>query len=409
MVRLRSRWVQLLLCDVPRDLSRVSAQLPPIDAGLAERLHAEAARLAGLRGWSPRTLSLARGACGSCMAVHGPGEPVRASTVRQLTARNMPFPHLIDVLAAAGVLDDDRPDSLAVWLDAQLAGLPAQIRAELDTWLGLLRHGGPRRRPRTRTDDRREHLQHPDIPHRRSAAGTPRCGRSPATTSPPGWPGGPAGRGPGTPARCAACSRVLKAEQLVFANPARGVRISRRNPSVPAPLPSHLLTATAAAALDNPALRVVVALIGVHALLPGQIRHLRLDQVDLASRRLDPRGLDRPLDEFTASAVRGYLTFRNQRWPATTSPYLLVTRKTAHTGQPVSEFWMTRLFRGLPVTAEQLRDDRIVEEALSGRADPLHLAAVFGFGPRTGLRYAQAAHPTAEPADTNTSPALPGT
>ena len=52
---------------------------------------------------------------------------------------------------------------------------------------------------------------------------------------------------------------------------------------------------------------------------------------------------------------------------------------------------MSRLFRGLPVTADQLRDDRIVEEALAGRADPLHLAAVFGFGPRTGLRYAQAA------------------
>ena len=141
----------------------------------------------------------------------------------------------------------------------------------------------------------------------------------------------------------------------------------------------------------------------MHALLPGQIRHLRLDQVDLPGRRLDPGGLDRPLDEFTATAIRGYLAFRNQRWPATTSPYLLVTRKTAHTGEPVSRFWMNRLFRGLPVTAEQLRDDRIVEEALAGRADPLHLAAVFGFGPRTGLRYAQAASHTAEPAGTSTS------
>ena len=82
---------------------------------------------------------------------------------------------------------------------------------------------------------------------------------------------------------------------------------------------------------------------------------------------------------------RSYLDFRNQRWPATTNPYLLVTRKTAHTGQPVSVFWMNRLFRRLPVTAAQLRDDRIVEEALAGRADQLHLAAVFGFGPRTGL------------------------
>jgi hypothetical protein len=143
---------------------------------------------------------------------------------------------------------------------------------------------------------------------------------------------------------------------------------------------------------------VVVALAGVHALLPGQIRHLRADQVDLPGLRLDPDGLDRPLDEFTADAIRGYLDFRGSRWPATTSPYLLVTRKTAHSGEPVSLFWMDRLFRRLPVTAEQLRDDRIVEEALAGRADPLHLSAVFGFGPRTGLRYVQAVGTTAEPA-----------
>ena len=136
---------------------------------------------------------------------------------------------------------------------------------------------------------------------------------------------------------------------------------------------------------------------GVHALRPDQMRRLRLDQVDLAGRRLDPGGLDHPLDEFTVSAIRSYLGFRNQRWPATTSPYFLVTRKTAHTGEPASRFWMNRLFRGLPVTAEQLRDDRIIEEALAGRPDPLHLAAVFGFGPRTGLRYAAAAQDSTEP------------
>jgi len=126
------------------------------------------------------------------------------------------------------------------------------------------------------------------------------------------------------------------------------------------------------------------------------VRRPGLDQIDLPGRRLDPGGLERPLDEFTATAIRGYLAFRSQRWPATTNPFLLVTRKTAHTGEPVSRFWMTTLFRGLPVTAGQLRDDRIIEEALAGRADPLHLAAVFGFGPRTGLRYAQAARDVAE-------------
>ena len=392
MTRLRPGWVQPLLCDALRDLSRASAQLPPLDPGLARRAHAEAGRLAEMRGWSPRTLSLTQRGLRILVAVHGPGEPVRASTVRQLTARNMPFPHIIDVLAAVGALEDDRPDTLAVWLDEQLAGLPAQIRAELETWLSLLRHGGPRRRPRSRRTIVR------DISSIRTfladAGARYSTLRQVTGNDIAAWLAGrPGWSRPQDASTLRSLFGILKAERLIFSNPARGVRVSRRNPSVPAPLPAHVVTTTAEAAKDDPALRVAVALAGVHALLPGQIRHLRLDQVDLPGRRLDPGGRDHPLDEFTATAVRGYLGFRNQRWPATSNPFLLVTRKTAHTGEPVSRFWMNRLFRGLPVTTEQLRDDRIVEEALSGRADPLHLAAVFGFGPRTGLRYAQAARP----------------
>ena len=49
---------------------------------------------------------------------------------------------------------------------------------------------------------------------------------------------------------------TLKAERLIFANPTRGIRVGRRNPSVPAPLPAHLLAETAAAARDDPAVRV---------------------------------------------------------------------------------------------------------------------------------------------------------
>jgi len=358
--RLRTGWVQLLLCDAPRDLSHVSSQLPPLDPSLAERVHAEAERLAGLRGWSPRTLSLVRRGLRILLAAHGPGEPVRASTVRQLTARNMPFPHITDVLAAVGALDDDRPDTLAAWLDEQLAGLPGQIRAETDAWLNVRRHGGPRCRPRSRRtigrDVRTIRSFLDDAGARYSMLR--QVTRNDITT----WLASRPGRSrPQEASTLRSLFGTLKAERLVFVNPVRGVHVSRRNPSVPAPLPADLVTATAAAAKDNPALRAAVALAGVHALLPGQIRHLRLDQVDLPGRGLDPGGLDRPLDEFTATAILGYLDFRNQRWPV------------------------------LPVTAEQLRDDRIIEEALAGRADPLHLAAVFGFGPRTGLRYAAAA------------------
>jgi hypothetical protein len=311
-VRLRSRWVQLLLFDLPRDLSRVSAQLPPVDAGLAELPEAEAGRLAELRGWSPRTLSLTQRGLRILMAVHGPDEPVRASTVRQLTARNMPFPHITATLAAVGALEDDRPDTLAVWLDEQLAGLPAQIHAELDTWLGLLRHGGPRRRPRSRRTIVR------DIYSIRTfltgIGGRYSTLRQVTRDDVTGWLASRPGRSrPQDASTLRSLFGTLKAEQLIFANPTRGIRVPRRNPTVPTPLPPQLITATAAAARGDPALRAVVALAGVHALLPGQIRHLHIDQIDLASRRLDPGGLDRPLDEFTASAIRGYLDFRDQR------------------------------------------------------------------------------------------------
>jgi integrase len=396
MTRLRPGWVQPPLFDAPRDLSRASSQLPPLDPGLARRAHAEAGRLAGMRGWSPRTLSLTQRGLRILLSVHAPGEPVRASTVRQLTARNMPFPHITHVLAATGMLDDDRPDTLAAWLDGQLAGLPPQIRDELDAWLSLRRNGGPRRRPRSRRTIVR------DISSIRTFLTDAGTGYSTLRQITPdditAWLAGRPGRSrPQDASTLRSLFSTLKAERLIFANPARSIHVSRRNPSVPAPLPANLIATAAAAAKDDPALRAVVALAAVHALLPGQIRSLRLDQVDLPGRRLDPGGLDHPLDEFTVSAIRGYLDFRNQRWPATTSPYLLVTRKTAHTGDAVSRFWLNRLFRGLPVTAGQLRDDRIVEEALARRSDPLHLAAVFGFGPRTGLRYAAAARDSAEP------------
>jgi hypothetical protein len=397
-VAARRRWVQPLLCDAPRDLSRVISQLPPADPGLAERLQAEAGRLAELRGWSPRTLSLTRRGLRILAAVHGPGEQVRASTVRQLTARNMPFPHIIDVLAHVGALEDDQPDTLALWLDGQLTGLPDQIRTELGAWLGILRHGSPRRRPRSRRTIVRDiYSIRTFLAHVGARYSTLRQVTRDDITA---WLASRPGRSrPQDASTLRSLFGILKAQQLIFANPVRGIRVGRRNPSVPAPLASHLLSMTAAAADDDPALRVVVALAGVHALLPGQIRHLRTDQVDLPGLRLDPDSLDRPLDEFTAAAIRSYLDFRATRWPATASSYLLVTRKTAHTGGPVSSFWMNRLFRDLPVTTEQLRDDRIVEEALAGRADPLHLAAVFGFGPRTGLRYASAARDSTLPTD----------
>jgi hypothetical protein len=45
----------------------------------------------------------------------------------------------------------------------------------------------------------------------------------------------------------------------------------------------------------------------------------------------------------------------------------------------------------LPVTMQQLRQDRLLEVAAHCDGDPMHLAAMFGIGPQSSLRYARAA------------------
>ncbi|MEV5707515.1 hypothetical protein [Actinoallomurus sp. NPDC052274] len=64
------------------------------------------------------------------------------------------------------------------------------------------------------------------------------------------------------------------------------------------PLPAAALPEVASATAEDVVLRLVVALTGVHALRPAQIRLPRFDQVNLPDRRLDLDGTDRLLEEF---------------------------------------------------------------------------------------------------------------
>ncbi|MDP4511808.1 hypothetical protein [Nonomuraea turcica] len=83
-----------------------------------------------------------------------------------------------------------------------------------------------------------------------------------------------------------------------------------------------------------------------------------------------------------------WLHHRDQRWPDTANPHLIVNQQTAMTTRAVSENWLTETCRGLTATLEALRVDRQLEEALTHNGDPLHLAAVFGIDDTTAIRYA---------------------
>jgi hypothetical protein len=131
-------------------------------------------------------------------------------------------------------------------------------------------------------------------------------------------------------------------------NPATRIRLGKREHPVWQPLTAaHLAEAVAVA--TTPAARLCVVLAAVHAARPGAIRALRLDDVDLASRRLRLGGTGRPMGELTA-----YLTS----------------------------------LRGLPATLDRLRIDCQLAEAIATGFDPLNLAEVFGISEHTAIRYA---------------------
>jgi integrase len=386
-------WWQPPLFDLPPDLRRVSSLDPPHDPDQAAVMLARAESMAELRGWNARTLGQARRGLRIIAAAHRRGEPIKATTVQQLTSMRLSALRVHEVLADLGLVIEDRPDSLGAFLDRQLDPLPAPIHAEVDVWLDVQRHGDSRRRARARsTVTTRVYLILPFLIQCADRYATLRqVTRDDITT----WLADHTSR-----AQAASALRslfgVLKQKKMVFADPTRSVHTGRIVATIPTPIPADDRQTTADATRENTILGVIVALAGVHALHPRQIRTLRLSDVDLPNRRLRAGSTDRPLDEHTARAVDDYLT---------SNPHLLVTRRSAHGTEPVSSYWLLKQLRGLPVTTQRMREDRVIEEGVATRADPLHIAAVFGVSVGTALRYATAASDTLTAATRHPEPA----
>lgn len=135
----------------------------------------------------------------------------------------------------------------------------------------------------------------------------------------------------------------------------------------------------------------MVALAGVHAARAADMLALRLDDVDLGSRRIIIAGRARLLDDLTHRLLLDWLCHRAARWPDTANPHLLVNHITATTTAPASGQSASLILHRQAATLERLRIDRILEEALACGGDLLHLASVFGLDTKTAIRYADSA------------------
>lgn len=388
----RPGWVQLPLPgsdEITRvyrpgrvDLRRGAA---PDNPWLAWALHL-AHTIAEARGWAPVVRRTMQRTLVMLLADHQPGERLRASQIRTaVNQHSANLDHIVEILTSMQVIDDDRPPPLEFWLPTRLPDAADAIRRDTLAWARFLRDGGPRSRPRDPSTVR-SYLMAVEKPlelwssrydHLREVTRDDVAGylatltghhRSETTTA------------------LRSLFRWAKRTNVVFRNPTAGIRPPRKQTTVIQPLHPDEIEASVRAA-TSPQARLYVALAAVHAARPGQIRALRLDDVDLSNRRITIAGHERPLDDLTHRLVREWLELRRRRWPNTANPHLLINRETALGHGAASAAWILNL-RHLPATVERLRIDRQLEEALATGGDPLHLAAVFGISDTTAVRYA---------------------
>jgi site-specific recombinase XerD len=354
------------------------------------RAQREARRWGEARGWTHWVANDVDRALVILLSGHTDGEEVRYSQMfPALRAHGLSVGRTAEILNLVGLLDDDRACQFDAWLDRKLTDVTAGIRHDVEHWLRTLRNGGPRSRPRKletawnylreiqpvlvdwsqRYDHLREVTRDDILAAANVVSGSKRHHRIGALRS---------------------LFRHCKKTGTVFRDPAARVRAGRQAYGAVIPLqPNEINDALDAAA--GPAVRVAIALAGVHAARPHAIWAMRLDDVDLGDRRLIIDGRVRPLDDLTYRILTEWLQHRRSRWPNTANPHLIVNQHTALDDRPVSKVWITDALRGQTATLERLRVDRQLEEALTHGPDPLHLAAVFGLDDKTAIRYAAAA------------------
>jgi len=378
---------QLVLFTLPRDLAAHGrAGLPlPADPVLAAELDRRARDLAAERGWSKRHTSNTRHGLRIVLGIQdAPGTPIKASDVALLRGIDLPVWSVLEVLADAGLLVEDRTPAIDAWFAGQTAGLPRAMAGELGVWFEVMKHGcptPPRRRPRSHTTigvhlrwalptlrawAAAGHASLREISRAEVLDALPASGNPRATT----------GQG------LKSIFRVLKARKVLFTDPT--VRVKTGYAEARQPLPVDLDAVRAALHSANPAQAAVVALIAFHGLRSGQLRRLRL--TDLRDGRLHVDGRAIVLADPVRARLAAWLDHRTRRWPTTTNPHLFVHYRSAARADPVGLRWV-RLTIGPSLTPTALREDRILNETHATGGDARRLADLFGLSIQATTRY----------------------
>ncbi len=376
--------IQLALFAMARDLTQVTGK-SAVSTGAAADLERVLADHAAAHGWHPRHLRRVRLSLRLLQETQDtPGAPITATQVKDLTGRHLPVESTLEVLRAAGMLEDDRLCPVRAYFLTRAAGLPEPMGEQLRLWLDIMIDGStrpPRRLPR-----------HPATVHHHVRFVT----RTAHLWAEAGYTSLSEVTQADVRAAIAASDdvvnltaalhglfAVLKGRRKLFADPTKGISTGSTRQTVPMPLD----TAVIREALDSrhPAAALATALVVFHALTARQVRDLRLSDAHDGRLSVGERSL--PLAAPVRTRLGAWLDHRERTWPETINPYLLINRRTAPRTCPVGPNypWIE-----LGVRPQALREDRILAEIHATGGDLRRICDLFGLSIAGATRYAWA-------------------
>jgi hypothetical protein len=377
---------QLVLFDAERDLAagrRAGFPSPPLP-GLAAALEDVLADHAARHGWGRQLQAVTRSALRVLLATQDtPGASVPATDVEALT--QLAFNNVravTEILAAAGVLEEDRESALDAWFTRRGAGLPEPMAEEFRSWFEALRDGSrtpPRLRPRSTATIRIHVARAAPILHTWAGEGHQSL-REITRQDILGTLPAQANQHRQALSALRSLFRFLKGRRVIFADPAARLRHDRLHNGQPLPL--NLDTVREAIHSGHPARAALAALVAFHALRSGQLASLEL--TDVRDGRLHLGGRVIPLAAPVRERLAAWLDERARGWPATVNPHLFINWYTAVRETPVSSLWISHT---LGISPQAVREDRILDEALATGGDIRRLCDLFGLTVGGAVRY----------------------
>lgn len=388
---------------MPRDTSalmmkrREPAPVPAMDRHLHQVLAEHAAR----HGWSVKQTADVHLTLRSLQACQDtPGAAITASEVQRLRANGGTVQSTLEVLAAAGLLEDDRTPQLRRLFERYTADLSVAMTSQLETWYRIMTEGStrpPRRKPRHPGTVKNHIVWMTPALRAFAADGFDTLAAVEARDVLRVLPASGVARTTMDQGLRSLFS-VLKSQKLIFANPMGRIPSAKVAHNIPLPLDTDAIRA----ALDDPdpAKALAVALVAFHALTLAEIHRIQLTDLRDGHLHLGPRRI--PLAAPVRVRLAAYLDHRARRWPDTLNPHLLINNKNAPRTRPVGPQYP---WAGLPIQPQELREDRILHEIHATGGDVRRICDLFGMSVDGALRYTTALeHP-----ELRQNPDTPGT